>query len=72
MSAMKRSILVGIILVVGIALNIEPALAQWTTKLRPETMTEFDAYVKDAERSLQRRIDGERPFCGQTISPSGE
>ncbi len=59
---MKSSILFGIILVVGIAPNIEPAQAQGITKLRPETIAEFDAYVKEAERLLQRRIEGERPF----------
>ncbi len=63
MSAMKRSSLVGIILVVGMVLYIGgPAQAQGFTKLRPETVSEFDAYVKDGERLLQKRIDGERPF----------
>ncbi len=62
-SALKRSILVGIILVVGMVLNIGgPAQAQGITKLRPETVAEFDTYVKEGERLLQKRIDGERPF----------
>jgi hypothetical protein len=63
MSVIKRSILVGIVLVVGILLYIGgPVHAQGITKLRPETVTAFDAYVKDGERLLQKRIDGERPF----------
>ena len=63
MSAMKRSVLVGIILVVGIVLYIGgPAQAQGITKLRPETVAEFDVYVEDGERLLQRRVEGERPF----------
>ena len=63
MLAMKRSILVGIILMIGILLYVgEAAQAQGITKLRPETVTAFDAYVKDSERLLQKRIDGERPF----------
>ncbi|MEE8590031.1 MAG: hypothetical protein V3T35_01810 [Spirochaetia bacterium] len=63
MLAMKRSIPVGIILMVGILLYAGEAVqAQGITKLRPETVTAFDAYVKDEERLLQMRIDGERPF----------
>ncbi len=63
MSQMKRSILAGIMLVIGIALCIGgPAQAQGITKLTPETVAEFDAYIEDGERLLQRRIDGERPF----------
>ncbi len=63
MSAMKHSILAGPILVVGIVLYIGgPAQAQGMTNLSPETVADFDAYVKDGERLLQKRIDGERPF----------
>ncbi len=63
MSAKKRSVLVGIILAVGIVLYIGgPAPAQGTTKLSPGTVAEFDHYVKDGERLLQRRVKGERPF----------
>ncbi len=70
MSTMKRSVLVGIILAVGIALYIGgPAQAQGVTKLRPETVAEFDAYVKDGERLLQKRIDGELPFLSTDEVP---
>jgi hypothetical protein len=63
MSAMKRSVLVGIILVMGIVLYIGgPAQAQGITKLSPETGAGFDAFVKGSERWLQRRDEGERPF----------
>ncbi len=63
MLEMKRSILLGIILGVGILLCIGgPVQAQGITKLGPETVAEFDAYVEDGERLLQKRIDGERPF----------
>ncbi len=63
MSTMKRSVLVGIILVAGIELYIGgPAQAQGITRLGPETVVEFDAYVKDSEGLLQKRIDGEFPF----------
>ena len=48
---------------VGIVLHMGgPAQAQGITKLSPETIAEFDAYVKDGERLLQKRIDGTRPF----------
>jgi hypothetical protein len=63
MWAIKRSILVGIILVVGIVLYFGgPAQAQSITKLSPETVAEFDAYVKDGESLLQKRVEGARPF----------
>jgi len=63
MSRMKRSMMAGILLVIGIALCLgEPAQAQGITKLTPETVAQFDAYIKDGERLLQRRIDGDRPF----------
>jgi len=59
---MKR-LLLGTLLVVGIVLYISvPVQAQGIVKLSPETIAEFDAYVKDSERVLQKRIDGERPF----------
>jgi len=55
MLEMKRSSLVAVILVVGVLLCISgPARAQGITKLRPETVTAFDAYVKDSERLLQK------------------
>jgi len=57
---MKR-LLLGTILVLGIVLFIGQT-AQGIIKLSPETIAEFDAYVKDAERLLQKRIDGDRPF----------
>jgi len=63
MSALKHSILAGPILAILIVLYLgQPAQAQGMTKLSPETVAEFDAYVKDGERLLQKRIDGERPF----------
>jgi hypothetical protein len=59
---MKRSIL-GILLVVGILLYVGGTIqAQGITQLSPETVAEFEAYVKDAEGLLQKRIDGELPF----------
>jgi hypothetical protein len=63
MAPIRHSVLAGTILIVGIVLYIGEAVqAQGITKLRPETVTAFDAYVKDSERLLQKRIDGERPF----------
>ncbi len=63
MSQMRHSVLAGTILIVGIVLYTGGAVqAQGITKLRPETVEAFDAYVKDGERLLQKRIDGERPF----------
>jgi len=63
MSQIRHSVLVAIILVAGILLCIGgPAQAQGIIKLSPETIAEFDAYVKDGERLLQKRIDGDRPF----------
>ncbi len=63
MSQMKGSIMAGIILAIGIALCLGgPVQAQGIIKLSPETIAEFDAYVKDGERLLQKRIDGTRPF----------
>ena len=38
------------------------ARAQGIVKLKPETIAEFDAYVKDAERVLNQRVDDKRPF----------
>ncbi len=38
------------------------ARAQGIVKLKPETIAEFDAYVKDAERVMNKRVNGERPF----------
>ena len=62
MVEMKR-LLLGTILVVGIVLYMGgPVQAQGIIKLSPETIAEFDAYVKDGERLLQKRIDGDRPF----------
>ncbi len=58
-----KRLLLGTILVVGIVIYIGgPIQAQGITKLSPETVAEFDAYIKDAERLLQKRLDGERPF----------
>ncbi|TDI18616.1 MAG: hypothetical protein E2P05_00145 [Acidobacteria bacterium] len=63
MSRMKRPMMAGIILAILLVLCLgEPAQAQGITKLTPETVAQFDAYIKDGERLLQRRIDGERPF----------
>ncbi len=63
MSQIRCSVLVGIILAVGIVLYMGgPVQAQGIIKLSPETIAEFDAYVKDGERLLQKRVDGERPF----------
>jgi hypothetical protein len=69
MSAMKRSIL-GILLVVGILLYVGGTIqAQGITQLSPETVAEFEAYVKDAEGLLQKRIDGELPFLSTDEVP---
>ena len=58
-----RRLLLGIILMAGIVLYMGGRVqAQGIIKLSPETIAEFDAYVKDGERLLQKRIDGERPF----------
>ncbi len=63
MSPIRHSVLVGTILIVGIVLYMGGAAqAQGIVKLSPETIAEFDAYVKDGERLLQKRIDGTRPF----------
>ncbi|MCH7805192.1 MAG: hypothetical protein IH937_14080 [Acidobacteria bacterium] len=63
MSEKKHSILAGITLAIPIVLCLgQPGQAQGVTKLSPETIAEFDAYIKDVERLLQKRIDGERPF----------
>ncbi len=63
MSRMKRPMMAGIILAILLVLCLgEPAQAQGITKLTPETVAQFDAYIKDGERLLQRRIDGDRPF----------
>ena len=62
-SEREHSILAGPILAILLVLCLgQPAQAQGITKLSPETVAEFDAYVKDAERLLQKRIDGDRPF----------
>ena len=69
MLEMKR-LLLGTILVVGIVLYMGgPVQAQGIIKLSPETIAEFDAYVKDGERLLQKRIDGERPFLSTDEVP---
>ncbi len=63
MSQLRHPVLAGTILVVGILLCIGGLVqAQGITKLSPETVAEFDAYIKDSERLLQKRIDGDRPF----------
>ncbi len=63
MSEKKHSILAGPILAVLIVLCLgQPTQVQGITKVSPETVAEFDAYIKDKERLLQKRIDGERPF----------
>jgi len=63
MSQIRHSVLAGTILMVGIVLYMDgPVQAQGIIKLSPETIAEFDAYVKDGERLLQKRVDGERPF----------
>ncbi len=63
MSQLRHSVLAGTFLIVGIVLYMgRPVQAQGIIKLSPETIAEFDAYVKDGERLLQKRVDGERPF----------
>ncbi len=47
---------------IGICAAGGPAQAQGIVKLTPETIAEFDAYVKDAERVMNKRVNGERPF----------
>ena len=63
MFQIRYSVLAGTLLIAGIVLYMGgPVQAQGIIKLSPETIAEFDAYVKDGERLLQKRIDGERPF----------
>ena len=63
MSHIRHSVLAGTLLIVGIAIYGGGRVqAQGIIKLSPETIAEFDAYVKDGERLLQKRIDGTRPF----------
>jgi hypothetical protein len=63
MSQIRHSVLAGTILVAAIVLCLGGRVqAQGIIKLSPETIAEFDAYVKDGERLLQKRVDGERPF----------
>ncbi len=60
----KRSILAGPLPIILFVLCLgQPTQAQGgATKLSPETIAEFDTYIKDVERLLQKRIDGPRPF----------
>lgn len=70
MSQIRHSVLAGTFLIVGIVLYIGgPVQAQGIIKLSPETIAEFDAYVKDGERVLQKRIDGDRPFLSTDEVP---
>ena len=64
MRAPQHSILswVGLAIPIGMLAAGGPAQAQGIVKLKPETIAEFDAYVRDAERVLSRRIDGDRNF----------
>jgi len=72
MLEMKR-LLLGTILVVGIVLYMGgPVQAQGIIKLSPETIAEFDAYVKDGERVLQKRLDGEDAFLYADEVPERE
>ncbi len=58
MSQIRHSILAGTIVILGIVLYMGGRVqAQGIIKLSPETIAEFDAYVKDGERLLQKRID---------------
>ena len=43
-----------------------PVAAQLTTKLRPETVRAFEAYVQQVERSLERRVEGKQSFLWVT------
>ncbi len=52
-----------------ILLLISQATAQPKVKLRAETGAAFDAYVKDAERVLKRRVEGELPFLWTDDDP---
>ena len=65
-----KRLFLGTILVVGIVLYMGgPVQAQGIIKLSPETISEFDAYVKDGERLLQKRIDGGRSFLSTDEVP---
>ena len=73
LSKIKRSGLAGTILILGIVLYMGgPAQAQGITKLSPETIAEFDAYIKDGERILQKRLDGEDAFLYADEVPERE
>ncbi len=63
MFQIRHSVLAGTILIAGIVLYMGGRVqAQGIIKLSPETIAEFDAYVKDGERVLQKRLDGEDAF----------
>ncbi len=73
MSQMKRSILAESMLALLIVLCLgQPVQAQGITKLSPETVAEFDAYIKDGERILQKRLDGEDAFLYADEVPERE
>ena len=73
MLGMKRSILAESMLALLIVLCLgQPVQAQGITKLSPETVAEFDAYIKDGERVLQKRLDGEDAFLYADEVPERE
>ena len=73
MSQIRHSVLAGSILIVGIGLYLGGRVqAQGITKLSPETVAEFDAYIKDGERLLQKRLNGEDAFLYADEVPERE
>ncbi len=75
MSPIRHSVLAGTLLIAGIVLYMGGAVqAQGIVKLSPETIAEFDAYVKDGERLLQKRVDAlpiprrQKALCCDTVS----
>ncbi len=73
MFQIRHSVLAGTVLILGIVLYMGgPVQAQGIIKLSPETIAEFDAYVKDGERVLQKRLDGEDAFLYADEVPERE
>ena len=47
-----------------------PCGAQFMTSLQPQTVQEFDTYIKRVETELEQRWSGKRPFLSVDDSPS--